>query len=742
MKKPRIPDKFSMLEDFMFTEPKDWQKKIRTEAQHLRQAHAKAVKTNKQISSALLDLTPAMEKRRTNALLSSLERLNDRNQKLAGDWITLNFFSESYAPLQFNARILTAASIWILDRLSDMDIAEFSWDEIFALLPREQELIEDIPQFDLWDSQYEKELIASVEYVLHNRNKDIAPLESDGGDGERVITSDLAAEGKDHADVPSREKFETLLSKLPQWTKDDAVQHFEECYKLWTERFFTGMEYLQQLYLEKTEAVNQIRIKINRINDQLAKKISEIDKKQKAERAGKADKKRKPTTPILNAAMMNPSFKADASPSLTLPAMSSFASNIAGQLDSMQSELEELSTLITRLQELDRQHDEAMEELDAAADMRGMYLYRIAHRGYLSREYVEEYFPEKLHGKLLTPLPIKDPYELCFALLYLVENGSDIPWLYGSCIGMMTEVADSLPWGLSDYDESEDDFWKAYPPVSRKTPNFPDWYSRDYSWSGDSEYDARNLAQIVYEATGCLMPRNLHRYDVMLRDIGRYGIKQNKAIAMLYCMLTLSQARRRGKAINLDAATESPECSSEEKTDAGNWLEQKADLEKQIRELRSALHSAEKKAADTQKKLEQQMAAAESEHRELADLREIIFNKEEFDNAAADETADRKIYPYTVRKSTVVFGGHETWVKALKPLIKGDIKFIAKEMKIDISLVRYADVIWIQTNAIPHRSYYSIVNTARKLGKPIRYFTNASAVKCAEQIMENDKRQQ
>ena len=36
--------------------------------------------------------------------------------------------------------------------------------------------------------------------------------------------------------------------------------------------------------------------------------------------------------------------------------------------------------------------------------------------------------------------------------------------------------------------------------------------------------------------------------------------------------------------------------------------------------------------------------------------------------------------------------------------------------------------------------YYSIVNTARKLGKPIRYFTNASAVKCAEQIVENDKR--
>lgn len=83
----------------------------------------------------------------------------------------------------------------------------------------------------------------------------------------------------------------------------------------------------------------------------------------------------------------------------------------------------------------------------------------------------------------------------------------------------------------------------------------------------------------------------------------------------------------------------------------------------------------------------------------------------EQDYIADDIAVDNAVYPYTIRKSTVVFGGHETWVKALKPPLKGDIKFIAREMKIDVSLVRYADVIWLQSNAIPHRSYYSIVNT-------------------------------
>ena len=79
-------------------------------------------------------------------------------------------------------------------------------------------------------------------------------------------------------------------------------------------------------------------------------------------------------------------------------------------------------------------------------------------------------------------------------------------------------------------------------------------------------------------------------------------------------------------------------------------------------------------------------------------------------------------------------------MKSIKPLLKGNIKFIAKEVKVDVSLIRYADVIWIQTNAISHASYYVVVTKARKLGKPIRYFTNASATKCVEQIVENDRK--
>ena len=48
-----------------------------------------------------------------------------------------------------------------------------------------------------------------------------------------------------------------------------------------------------------------------------------------------------------------------------------------------------------------------------------------------------------------------------------------------------------------------------------------------------------------------------------------------------------------------------------------------------------------------------QKSASESEHRELADLREVVLNKEEFEHydGSAEEVHYDSIYPYTVQKA-------------------------------------------------------------------------------------------
>ena len=43
-------------------------------------------------------------------------------------------------------------------------------------------------------------------------------------------------------------------------------------------------------------------------------------------------------------------------------------------------------------------------------------------------------------------------------------------------------------------------------------------------------------------------------------------------------------------------------------------------------------------------------------------------------------------------------------------------------------------MVWLQANALSHKYYYRIIDTARKNDIPVRYFGSASAQKCAVQL--------
>ena len=87
----------------------------------------------------------------------------------------------------------------------------------------------------------------------------------------------------------------------------------------------------------------------------------------------------------------------------------------------------------------------------------------------------------------------------------------------------------------------------------------------------------------------------------------------------------------------------------------------------------------------------------------------------------------------------LVFGGHATWIKAIKPLLTGCIRFIDKNKGFDNAIIRHADIVWIQPNALSHSQYYTIIDAVRQLKKPVRYFTYASALKCARQLCLADQ---
>ena len=93
---------------------------------------------------------------------------------------------------------------------------------------------------------------------------------------------------------------------------------------------------------------------------------------------------------------------------------------------------------------------------------------------------------------------------------------------------------------------------------------------------------------------------------------------------------------------------------------------------------------------------------------------------------------------YQIRKQTVVFGGHATWLKVIRPMLQGNIRFVERDPKFSENLIRNADIVWIQTNSLSHSMYSRIAYSARLYHKPMRYFSYSSAARCAQQVLEAD----
>jgi len=157
-------------------------------------------------------------------------------------------------------------------------------------------------------------------------------------------------------------------------------------------------------------------------------------------------------------------------------------------------------------------------------------------------------------------------------------------------------------------------------------------------------------------------------------------------------------------------------------------------LQTENKQLRQAAYEAGRETKELRKKLTASEHAAQADRQELADLRSLVFNRQE---DTAEESTGKVKFPYTAKSRIVVFGGHDSWAKEIKPRLP-NVRFIDRTMLPNAQLIRQADTIWIQTNALSHAFFYKIITEARKYEIPVRYFSFASAEKCAEQLALED----
>ncbi len=772
---PIPPEMRHITEQGSFEQRCNWNVVAKDYAQQMKRILRKSGKETR------LDMSDAMLKRRIQAIVDYVEDIIERYKDVPGyelerkdntgtTWIHLNLIpATTYNYIEAHAYLLFAASIWILDEILLSEDPE-KRKQLFKILPRDDHAIDELWNCpDFWHASYDYDLVISVMYVLYYRNKDVAPVEMDDDNTERIMINSLHAKNEQHVDVPSRQAFDALMALIPKESIERATAYFEELFWLWTDRYFDCMAPIDEQLRAAMNKTNELIDDYNQLRSELKVAADTMLEQQ-------AKKNQKPAKPTFNPLLANPT-KDEQNPFEKIksglemqmrgfprdPLMDAFSDNTVQQVFRLS---ERLSVAGDRV-------SDAMSEFEEVDQKKRVFGMDVLRLGYMRQKDCRESYGEDV-AERMKPLRIIKPFEACFALLWLIENGSDLPWLYGCGCGLMEEVVESLPWGVIDYKEYDDLVWNPdladefeedhrTSTAKIKPSTIPEWYERIYVPKEDEMFSFnRSMAQILFEETGCIMPRDIHKYDSRQKDLRKYGVPAKEINTFLLLSTALSHARRSDRAINFDEhimrmweEEEQEESTTAEKAETKTkqekqdkqpptyeeLTEQLKAVQEENKKLRSSLHESERTSRDARKELASVRSNAELDHRELADLRELIFNldNELLSGEEEKEEVDESLFPYEVKKETVIFGGHETWLKAIRPRLTGNARFMDKDLTFNVNVIRNAEVIWIQPNAMSHSQYYRIVDAARQYKKPVRYFSYASAAKGAMQVLEADQ---
>ena len=90
--------------------------------------------------------------------------------------------------------------------------------------------------------------------------------------------------------------------------------------------------------------------------------------------------------------------------------------------------------------QIGRQLAELEEALDDVSDRLSDYRFTIFQINLMGKQAALDSMEEK-HAEAMRHFPIDDPYELCFALLYLLDADDDFVWAYSFMTGAVCRAA-------------------------------------------------------------------------------------------------------------------------------------------------------------------------------------------------------------------------------------------------------------------------------------------------------------
>ena len=698
----------------------------------------KHVNRTKPYMTSAADLSGLKKKRRVNAVIESIPLVRDLVKDVASniqgifsieeEWAYVNSLPiASYDIIENFHSLSVAAAIWMLDKIKDAG----KISEALQILSEVHGDFSEMKPSALYDPVHDKQTIFTMAYLIQHRNDDCdrGGKKSNAGKNElsRVFVDDLVVLNRQNQDVPSRNLFNRILSLITPEDIKIAVTHYESDFKEIIEAFYQCRYFLA---------------KKHRALDRKHKQLSS-DMNEDLNTFKKVD--------LTNNVLLT-------SPDRTAPNSNNSGNSIVPFVSGVG-----LPMSLKAAAEYEDRFLEISDEFDSLSTAMTLLVFRFGGIWNSPSSEVEEEYGSTIAEIIQSKknLIVVDPYESCFSLLYLLETGSELPWLYFPSIVLMQKTASMLPWVDSDYDEMLDDLWEKYYSSERETliseedtqELVKDWYELKFlSTESDGEEEEcsqlKNLAQVMYSLSGCIIPRSLYRQKEVVEILNDYGIEDESLISsLLLCMSILGETRFQTRMGGFKSDLESSDdpgsediSESDIKASYEDLLKENASLKAEIKQLKKSSYDANRALQETQNDMLSLQQKISVEHRELSELREMLFEQsKKSDSDELEDEINEEEFPYNVNRTTVVFGGHETWSKAIRPMFTGDIRFVDREMQPDSDLIRNAEVIWIQPNSLSHSMYYKIIRLVRVHKIPLHYFRYASQKKCAMQLIAADK---
>jgi len=595
------------------------------------------------------------------------------------------FSASSFDYYNEQCYLVYAIALWMLDKLVDAGNIQ----KAIEFLPAEigEEHIVAFPDFE--DSGYSNELIAKMAYVIENRNGENAAVVTKAATRQTAIRNYIQT--NPDPNLSCRERFDAIMTLIPKDVIEHAARRFAE--KEW--EFF-------ELCLD---TVNEYRTKEIALLNKLKTTISENDKKKSHIDAQNAS----------YLASGGPLGIPYANPREAATALNKARSEAEATLQSTMRQREDMFALLEECEELDN-GKRSIRFLSFSADILDVM--------------VDEGHLEKKHAERFEDFSVDNPFETLFGYLFLLDSGSNLAWLNGQVMFVILAAIKQLPWMLCFVPEDAVEEELAVP---------EDWiqeekklYERKYS----IDEEKISLSQALFGNTDIVPPRNISAEYGRAKVFEKFGFGEKEAFLLeKYCTMARFGSYKEGymrqiHSAELDSVLEKTKPKEDPaKKDA-------AALRKEISRLENDIDILHKNRNEFRKKCEKLEEENNSLEAEIAELRSLLQTAKK--EQAKPEEKENISFPYTLKHRFVVFGGHPSWLRAIKPLLD-NIRFIDDTVVPDANLIRNADAVWFQSNAYSHAFYYKIVETTRTHNIPLEYFSFASAEKCAEQIAEYDK---